>query len=1069
MSLAELQPLLQKVEPAALLVPPRILRRVIKQDKRLGGLGLSVPHHTSYTIDRDRLLTLALPRELGIADGSTLAPTLLLFAEPNPRWPIAHQFVACWRLLFHAEVHRVYDRLRAAGQLEGEALQRRLACLGPVAFEEARDVLRQENRLFAPDDDSAVFIEFAAVYLELRHFDPRRLGQFFPALLDLAAVDRMLDLDVESEALLRRTRIEGAPDPAEILPKDVPPPSELPPVEMTTSAPGSIRVRAEKVSRQGNQVRAALLLERAIPVSPAPQAGVLRAGARSELETLSTRLQRALQFPPEERAAWTKCLLALLPAAAAGGFRNPEGRLLYDLQRACMDMERPLFAADLVEWAVSWFQRPIKRPLPDQPLVLTVKHLRKALARLPAVRMPAEDRQKLGDLLRASIQATGQRMRLTFQPQIVESLDKVGLVPRTLAERLSRDQLVEELLDTISTRGTISIGDLRDAIARSRLKLPDLSSPIEFLRGDALLRANSELAVQLDGVYRRGEIYLRWLQSLGSVFFGTRAGRTVTLYLLLPLLGSLMLLIFTDELLHLWHRYLGGPGVPRSDEEVAAIMAANPDKDIHPTRGIELFNLYSWLGLAFFLLPMLHVPPFRHAVFRLFWYVWRGVRGVLYDAPAAFLRLPFMRALFQSKPYLLFWHYLGKPLLWVLPVAVVLHFCGVPVEVNLAITGPLLVLLSVVSNTRLGMLAEEATADWLVRTWELIRDDLVPGLFAWVMWVSRTVFDRIERAMYGVDEMLRFRQGESQISFVVKLVLGVFWFVFTYVFRLLYNVFIEPQINPIKHFPVVTVAHKVTFPLIGPAAAMLKAQLGLRTDMAYFFAGWLQALSPGMWGFLAWELKENWRLYRANQSEVLEPALVGSHGERIVNFIRPGFHSGTLPKLYAKMRRAGGKKERKSEEGLHHIEEELRHFVERELLAPLAASKSWPDNARVAVGHVDLATNRIRIELCCPGLSAESCRLVFLNWGGQLVADVVGPGWVEGLDQTMRAVFAAALTGFYKRAGVDVVGDPDSPPRFREAPVTWRAWVEHWQRDQAGETQLPTLVAGVCMLPGETS
>ena len=41
-------------------------------------------------------------------------------------------------------------------------------------------------------------------------------------------------------------------------------------------------------------------------------------------------------------------------------------------------------------------------------------------------------------------------------------------------------------------------------------------------------------ADDLDGVYRRGEIYLRWLQRLSSAAFGTSVGRFLTLFLVLP-------------------------------------------------------------------------------------------------------------------------------------------------------------------------------------------------------------------------------------------------------------------------------------------------------------------------------------------------------------------------------------------------------------------------------------------------------------------------------------------------------------------------------------------------------
>ena len=39
------------------------------------------------------------------------------------------------------------------------------------------------------------------------------------------------------------------------------------------------------------------------------------------------------------------------------------------------------------------------------------------------------------------------------------------------------------------------MGDLRDAISRNNLKLPDLSEPFDFLRGDRLLRADRRLAL----------------------------------------------------------------------------------------------------------------------------------------------------------------------------------------------------------------------------------------------------------------------------------------------------------------------------------------------------------------------------------------------------------------------------------------------------------------------------------------------------------------------------------------------------------------------------------------------
>src|SRR5205823_6007352 len=96
------------------------------------------------------------------------------------------------------------------------------------------------------------------------------------------------------------------------------------------------------------------------------------------------------------------------------------------------------------------------------------------------------------------------------------------------------DKLIEELLDLTVERGFLTMSDLRDAISRNNLKLPNLWRIQDVLVGDRLLRTNRRLAVVLDGVYRRGEVYLRLLQRVSSLSFGTRLGRILTRYFALP-------------------------------------------------------------------------------------------------------------------------------------------------------------------------------------------------------------------------------------------------------------------------------------------------------------------------------------------------------------------------------------------------------------------------------------------------------------------------------------------------------------------------------------------------------
>ena len=115
-----------------------------------------------------------------------------------------------------------------------------------------------------------------------------------------------------------------------------------------------------------------------------------------------------------------------------------------------------------------------------------------------------------------------------------------------------------------------------------------------------------------------------------------------------------------------------------------------------------------------------------------------------------------------------------------------------------------------------------------------------------------------------VDEWLRFRSGESRLSLATKAAIGLLWFFVSYVMRFAINVLIEPQINPIKHFPVVTVSHKLLLPLIPQFAGVL--ELTLEKPLAWTMAGTIVTGIPGVFGFLVWELKENWRLCAANHN-----------------------------------------------------------------------------------------------------------------------------------------------------------------------------------------------------------
>ena len=88
------------------------------------------------------------------------------------------------------------------------------------------------------------------------------------------------------------------------------------------------------------------------------------------------------------------------------------------------------------------------------------------------------------------------------------------------------------------------------------------------------------------------------------------------------------------------------------------------------------------------------------------------------------------------------------------------------------------------------------------------------ALFDWVWEAFEKLLEVIERFLYAIDEWLRFRSGESVVTLAIKAVLGVVWSAVDFVVRFCVNLLIEPQVNPIKHFPVVTVSHKLLLPTV---------------------------------------------------------------------------------------------------------------------------------------------------------------------------------------------------------------------------------------------------------------
>jgi hypothetical protein len=850
-------------------------------------------------------------------------------------------------------------------------------------------------------------------------------------------------------------------------------------------------------------VRAAIYHARAARCAPADFAGRVRSAIRMDLDHLIGRLQAALGLEESSPQAWQESLFALV-SQTPRGIWTVEARLLYDLQKVCVDHEREIYTVDLVEWALSWGRRPVKRHLPSQRDVLMLKHLRSAAKRLAVVRISDDQRRQLALLVRDATERIETRLRERLRPRIAAALDEVGLTPQNLPERVARKKIIEELLDQICERGFLAMGDLRDAISRNNVKLPDLAEPMDFVRGDRLLRADRRLALALDGVYRRGEIYLRWMQRVSSLGFGTATGRFLTRFVAVPFGGSFVTLA---GLHHLWQL------ITRAEihEGEVAFRLTSP----------------SVLMLGVFLLCLVNFAGFRRVLGSFFTASFHAIRFAVVEPIRWIVELPLLQRIVRSRAYRLLSRFVFKPLIWT-GVA----WCLLPARYwrNPAWTGGVIFLtVNVFLNSRLGRTIEEVVVDEIADGLRRFGWRLITGLFWFIVDVFRRLVQTVERLMYSVDEWLRFRSGESRASFVTKAGLGLFWFFVAYVLRFAVNVLIEPQINPIKHFPVVTVSHKLLFALIEPFAEQLSASLGIGMMEARTYSATIIWCIPGVFGFLVWELKENWRLYAANRPGQLRPVMIGSHGETVARLLRPGFHSGTVPKRYAKLRRAerharldgDWRSVHKHLRALHHLELSLRRCVEREFLELLAESRCW-QAPPVTLRGIQLSTNCVRLAFGCREMGDGTLVVEIDSQSGWLLAGASGRSWIERLPLPQRQVLTTAIMGLYKIAGIELVRQqidaefspppwydvspqglviwPDdqrevevrydlhegpwiapqnvrglSPRRlptierarllFSEIPLTWDRWVEVWNQDVAGQGHPRDSILPVRVLP----
>ncbi|MCH2202040.1 MAG: hypothetical protein MK102_08720 [Fuerstiella sp.] len=1093
---SQLRLAVRQADAGAFLVEPRVTRRLIREMHDFARLSPRIPHTEVCVVPATDVRQLTHPDELGLDSFETLPDMVLLLALPEEHEVAGKstqdQMILVWRRLFHGAIDRAVRALMDSDKLTRARIQSHIDSVGQVEFDEVHAVLASENRLIHPESRMETFGEFMAVWWEFNRFAPDLIPIWFPSLTRRNPGELISDVQIDPDSLYLATRLTGAPDP-DTTSQVVLDEAQLSGVRQDWFEGGPVRPserrfyrlqrRRQRATERGNTVAGGLA---AMYGAESATTNALREdalkSAEEDIGTLVTRLQQALTFDVNDEDVWHESLRELF-RNATHGFWNTDKKLLHDLQKVCMDHERVTYQVDLVKWIVSRGQRSLKRPLTNIREVMMAKHLASSAARLVYVRLSGREREQLTNLLHEAADLAEDQMRHRIRPTLRQTLLDVGFRPGNVPEEVAFDKLIEESLDCIAYRGYLTMGYLRDAISRNDLKLADLTDPRELFRGDHLLRTDDQLDVALDGVYRRGEFYLRGLQRVSSLAFGTGVGRFMTLFVVIPFGGAL---VIVEGAGHVIERISNSsteksdgtevetaqsrspspepdtaltsdqpviPGTEQTpvvsnnsnnpiednDSRTDAIETIGPENsgtsltevvehptnptshDDYPSRPSIYFPLILAIGLG--LMALIHLPALRHTLTALLQSLWSVIHLVVWQFPKRILKLPLVRGIWRSGPAIAIRRYILNP-------GIVACAMGFVASWNIWMIVSVTVILSSAFNSRLGRDTEELVAEWLGNTWHNLRARVFMAVFDWVVDFFKWALSGVERLIYAVDEWLRFHSEESWLSVIVKAVVGVVWSFIVFLIRIYVNLLIEPQVNPIKHFPVVTVAHKIILPLtpfvIEKGGGLLSNFIG--TVLADFVIGATWFLFPGVFGFLVWELKGNWRLYEANRVTRLQPILVGSHGEPVSRLIRPGVHSGTIPKAFARLRRLERQsasfrrfsQRRAWQDVLHHAERDLCRFVQRDLLRLLEYCPVWR-NTDLRLSSVQISCNSILVTLDSDLIEGRPIRILIQEQSHWIVVSVVERGLLRNVSPAQLHSFGTALLGFYRKAGADIV------------------------------------------------
>ncbi|EXJ14362.1 hypothetical protein [Imhoffiella purpurea] len=720
-------------------------------------------------------------------------------------------------------------------------------------------------------------------------------------------------------------------------------------------------------------------------------------------QILTDLLAAKWKLPPASSSALDHLIERLSEELRSPGRARIAKSLLKDLERVLLESRTTYYRLRPLQWIWSRGRQRLRQILPFQANLKALRALDSAMNRLERIGWSLQETESHRVTLEALAERLSQQLDRDLKPHLERALCQADFVPMNHRERVAFHKLLCELLDVVQRRRHLRFTDFRDMVARNSLRLPDLRLR-EFLIGDRLSRFDRYAALALPGLYQPGEIYIKGLQQLSAPLFGTPSGRLVLRHLILPF-GIAFLGLKTIDVL-------------------AAYIT-----DHHSSLHLATIWLVGSLGLA--INGIAHTRAGRTG-FRVFMIsLWWTLRLILYDGLRRLLRWRPVSTLLNTGAIRGLDRYLLRPALT--GTLMVAPFVGIdylvrddPLEPGFSILALILALGTLVHNTPAGRRLLDDLASSSVQILRRLNQALVMGLVKELMQFFKELTRRFQQGLHRIEELLSHHLGESALQLTLKSLMVPAWGLLQSLIKFYVTVLVEPQVNPIKHFPLVTIAHKLMLPFLPVITGIMVDLLEplLPKWITYPFVTLTVLLLPGLAGFLVWELKENWKIYATNHGSLkdkdgprpelmvvrrtdlpnapIEPAIVGFHGETMRGLLRRGFHSGTLPKAFDRLRRVlrtqireeteAPQRLREAERHLAEIENQIRVFCDRELAYALRQRCEDP------------VCDLVRVETRRPRLSPASFELFLeLHTRRDASTDQTDPSPIE-LELTLYLV-----------------------------------------------------------------